>query len=63
MSVNEYHSKVYIMPFDGRLHIDDLLDWEHVVDNFFSFFEVRKRNRSNSWLISCKGGPQLGGIN
>ncbi|PKU77326.1 putative mitochondrial protein [Dendrobium catenatum] len=36
----EFHIKLDIPFFDGRLHIEDYLDWERAVEAFFDYMEI-----------------------
>ena len=34
--------------FNDRLHIEDILDWVHIVENFFRLFEYFRRKSSEA---------------
>ncbi|GMN45114.1 hypothetical protein TIFTF001_014306 [Ficus carica] len=48
----EFHLKLDIPLFDGRLHIEDFLDWLQLVDNCFPYMETPEHKRV--CLVHCK---------
>ncbi|XP_028549531.1 uncharacterized protein LOC114579365 [Dendrobium catenatum] len=53
---NEFKAKLDIPYFDGRMHIEDYLDWEKAVENFFEYMEVPPDKQVRYVACRLKGG-------
>ena len=42
--------------FDGRLHIEDFLDWVHIVRNFFNYLSISEENQVKLVAYKLKDG-------
>ncbi|XP_020679500.1 uncharacterized protein LOC110097468 [Dendrobium catenatum] len=51
-----FRIKMDIPFFDGRLHIEDYLDWEGAVENFFDYMEVSPEKQVKYVACRLKGG-------
>ncbi|KAI0516557.1 hypothetical protein KFK09_009234 [Dendrobium nobile] len=51
-SHGEYRVKLDIPFFDGKLHIEDYLDWERSVENFFEYMEIDPDRQVK--YVACK---------
>ncbi|XP_028556538.1 uncharacterized protein LOC110116452 [Dendrobium catenatum] len=52
----EFHVKLDIPFFNGRLHIEDYLDWERSVENFFDYMEIETEKQVKYVACRLKGG-------
>ncbi|XP_020691225.2 uncharacterized protein LOC110105887 [Dendrobium catenatum] len=52
----EFRVKLDIPFFDGRLHIEDYLDWERSVENFFDYMEIEPEKQVKYVACRLKGG-------
>ncbi|XP_028554101.1 uncharacterized protein LOC110105612 [Dendrobium catenatum] len=52
----EFKAKLDIPYFDGRMHIEDYLDWEKSVENFFDYMEVPRDKQVRYVACRLKGG-------
>ncbi|XP_020692921.1 uncharacterized protein LOC110107104 [Dendrobium catenatum] len=52
----EFRIKLDIPFFDGRLHIEDYLDWEHAVEAFFDYMEIAPEKQVKYVACRLKGG-------
>ncbi|KAI0494147.1 hypothetical protein KFK09_024278 [Dendrobium nobile] len=52
----EFKAKLDIPYFDGRMHIEDYLDWEKAVKNFFEYMEVVPDRQVRYVACRLKGG-------
>ncbi|PKU73240.1 RNA-directed DNA polymerase [Dendrobium catenatum] len=52
----EFRVKLDIPFFDGRLHIEDYLDWEHAVENFFDYMEIEPEKQVKYVACRLRGG-------
>ncbi|PKU81321.1 RNA-directed DNA polymerase [Dendrobium catenatum] len=52
----EFRVKLDIPFFDGRLHIEDYLDWERSVENFFDYMEIEVEKQVKYVACRLKGG-------
>ncbi|KAI0499806.1 hypothetical protein KFK09_018014 [Dendrobium nobile] len=52
----EFRVKLDIPFFDGRLHIEDYLDWERSVENFFDYMEIDPEKQVKYVACRLKGG-------
>ncbi|KAI0512356.1 hypothetical protein KFK09_012995 [Dendrobium nobile] len=55
-SQGEFKAKLDIPYFDGRMHIEDYLDWEKAVENFFEYMEVPPDKQVRYVAYRLKGG-------
>ncbi|XP_028551234.1 uncharacterized protein LOC110091993 [Dendrobium catenatum] len=51
-----FRIKLDIPFFDGRLHVEDYLDWESAVENFFDYMEVNPEKQVKYVACRLKGG-------
>ncbi|KAI0507593.1 hypothetical protein KFK09_013719 [Dendrobium nobile] len=56
METDGFRIKMDIPFFDGRLHIEDYLDWEGAVENFFDYMEVQHEKQVKYVACRLKGG-------
>ena len=47
--------KMDLPSFDGRLHIEDFLDWVHIVRNFFNYLSISEENQVKLVAYKLKG--------
>ncbi|KAI0520448.1 hypothetical protein KFK09_007923 [Dendrobium nobile] len=52
----EFRIKLDIPFFDGRLHIEDYLDWERAVEAFFDYMEIAPEKQVKYVACRLKGG-------
>ncbi|KAI0498353.1 hypothetical protein KFK09_021594 [Dendrobium nobile] len=52
----EFKVKMDIPFFDGHLHIEDLLDWEKAVENFFDYLDIDPDKQVKYVACQLKGG-------
>ncbi|XP_020700281.1 uncharacterized protein LOC110112409 [Dendrobium catenatum] len=52
----ECRIKLDIPYFDGKLHIEDYLDWERAVENFFEYMEINPERQVKYVACRLKGG-------
>lgn len=52
----EFKMKMDLPCFDGRLHIEDFLDWIHNVENFFDYLEIPENRQVKLVAYKLKGG-------
>ncbi|KAI0501107.1 hypothetical protein KFK09_019325 [Dendrobium nobile] len=55
-SQGEFKVKLDIPFFDGHMHIDDYLDWEKAVENFFEYMEIDPEKQVKYVACRLKGG-------
>ncbi|KAI0511898.1 hypothetical protein KFK09_012532 [Dendrobium nobile] len=53
---NEFRVKLDIPFFDGRLHIEDYLDWERSVETFFEYMDISHDKQVKYVACRLKGG-------
>ncbi|KAI0496820.1 hypothetical protein KFK09_023144 [Dendrobium nobile] len=53
---NDFKVKLDIPFFDGHLHIEDYLDWEKAVENFFDYMEIDPNKQVKYVACRLKGG-------
>ena len=47
--------KMDLSSFDGRLHIEDFLNWVHIVKNFFDYLNILEENQVKLLVYKLKG--------
>ncbi|XP_028549168.1 uncharacterized protein LOC110102806 [Dendrobium catenatum] len=52
----EFKVKIDIPYFEGRLHIEDYLDWERAVETFFEYMEIHPEKQVKYVACRLKGG-------
>ncbi|XP_020696471.1 uncharacterized protein LOC110109634 [Dendrobium catenatum] len=55
-SHGEFKVKLDIPYFDGRLHIEDFLDWERTVETFFEYMDIEPERQVKYVACRLKGG-------
>ncbi|KAI0523444.1 hypothetical protein KFK09_005839 [Dendrobium nobile] len=53
---DKFKAKLDIPFFDGHLHIEDFLDWEKAVENFFDYMEIEPDKQVKYVACRLKGG-------
>ncbi|KAI0493184.1 hypothetical protein KFK09_027460 [Dendrobium nobile] len=53
---SEFRVKLDIPFFDGKLHIEDYLDWERAVETFFEYMEIEHEKQVKYVACKLKGG-------
>ncbi|KAI0524322.1 hypothetical protein KFK09_003688 [Dendrobium nobile] len=53
---NEFRVKLDIPYFDGKLHIEDYLDWERAVETFFEYMEIEPSKQVKYVACRLKAG-------
>ncbi|PKU87240.1 hypothetical protein MA16_Dca009388 [Dendrobium catenatum] len=53
---SEFRVKLDIPFFDGKLHIEDYLDWERAVETFFEYMEIEPEKQVKYVACRLKGG-------
>lgn len=49
--------KMDLPTFDGRLNIEDFLDWIHNVKFFFDYLNILEESQVKMGAYKLKGGP------
>ncbi|KAI0530516.1 hypothetical protein KFK09_000060 [Dendrobium nobile] len=52
----EFKVKLDIPYFDGKLHIEDFLDWERAIETFFEYMEIEPEKQVKYVACRIKGG-------
>ena len=52
----DFKIRIDLSCFDGRLHIEDFLDWIHNVENFFDYIEILLDRQVKLVAYRLKGG-------
>ena len=52
----EFKIKMDLPSFNDRLHIEDFLDWVHIVENFFDYLNILEKNQVKLVAYKLKDG-------
>ena len=52
----KFKLKMDLPSLDGQLHIEDFLDWVHIVENFFDYLNILEKNQVKLVAYKLKDG-------